>query len=57
MTDLERARKEDPGGGTCAGCGQENTFADDIGFFYMDDKDGNYRAHCQTCIGPLTGDR
>lgn len=42
---------------TCAGCGKFNSFQDDIGYFYKHDKNGQYRAHCQACIGILVGER
>ncbi len=56
-TELVEALKEDPEGGICAGCGEENTFCDDIGFFYRKDANGDTKAHCGECFGPLTGDR
>ena len=55
--ELVAALKDDPAGGICAACGKENTFCDDVGFFYKNDNNGDYRAHCEDCNGPLTGDR
>ena len=56
-TELEKALKESPTGGICAGCGKENTYVDDCGFWYKNDANGDYKAHCADCMGPPSGDR
>ena len=55
--DLALALEKDPNGKICAGCQKENTFADDLGFFYKMTDENHYKAHCETCMGPATGDR
>lgn len=53
---LQAALRQDPNGGTCAICKKNNDLVDDLGFFYVP-IEGQERAICQTCHGPLTGDR
>jgi hypothetical protein len=49
MTDLEKAREEDPEGVTCGWCGRENDFADDCGFFWITPTGDDSRPACREC--------
>jgi len=59
MNDLERARLDGPTGATCGFCKGVNTFVDDIGFWYISEKDikGPARACCKDCYDGPIGDR
>lgn len=55
MSDLEQARLDDPDGCKCGLCGNDNDFADDCGWFYVDSLP--LCSYCYDSSGFMTSER
>lgn len=58
--NYDKAIANDPAGARCGHCGGVNTHCDDIGFFYVNNVLGQYRAMCKPCwiiTGQITCER
>lgn len=55
--DLKNAKLEDPEGAICGFCGKENTFCDNIGWFYLSQKVKVFPilAACEDCHAGSVG--